>query len=343
MNWKMIAAGGAGLAAIVVSLINEAANKHYRSVAKEKALNDISAENLEERRKAQEKLDLADAVSKREHKEIFDTMKVWKREYGYDSLLADAHEETVVELNNFKASIDYNNRKAEIEEAFENELDAFKDSIDYDYEIDLQDGIIEDAKDAYKKRCKRIEAVSGSDDDISDALSDLKKTEKEKMDETVKEAKSRISELKQKLATEENKLNRKKQAELRVLESELQATKTRLNKTETDTCNQIKAEKDKAEEKIRADILAKRSKDEIDAIQTYDECAKFLDQEHDADDKNEWLIYENAKTHEKWAAWFKNEGVPKWLVVFAGALPLIPVGFGIKRYVTFIYQVVKAM
>lgn len=343
MNWKLVSLGGAGLLTILGTMINWAAEEHYHKVAKEKAIDDVGKATKIKIAQAQEVLDIADEVEKRERKEVFDRVKAWKRQNNYDGRIRDIHSSVKEELNDFKNSINYFDRKQDIEDAYEDAIEAYKESIDYDYELSLYETAIEDAKDLYKRRCKRIDAASGSDSDISEALNDVKKSEKEKMDEAVSAAKNSIADLKSKLRSEENKLNRKKQSQLRELENELQAVKTRLNKSENDACGQIEADMRKAEEEIRADVLNKRSEIEISAIDRCDECVKLIDEQKDIEDKNAWLIYENTPASEKWAAYLKSEGVPKWLVVFAGALPLIPVGFGISKYVTFVYRVVRAM
>ena len=343
MNWKLVTLGGAGLLTIAAGLINSAAQEYYHKVAREKALSGVSDEILKEVEEAKEVLDLADEVAERERKEIRDNIRSWKRQNNYDDRIRDAHQKAVEEMNDFKHSIDYFNRKQDIENSYEDALETFKESIDYDYEISLNEAKIEDAKALYKKRCKKIESASGSDSEISDALSDVKKGEKEKMEDTVKEAKDNIARLKGKVLTEENRLKRKKEEELRKLESELQVTKSRLNKAETDACSVINAEMSKAEEKFREEAVGKRTEVEISAIDHCDECIKVIDDQKNDEEKNAWSIYENASTSEKWGTYLKSEHVPRWVVVLVGALPLIPVGFAVDKYVRFVYGIVKAM
>ena len=343
MNWKLVTVGAGCLVGLAAQLINESANKHYKKITEQKAQESVSEETKNEIKNAREMLKTADDVAKREHKQIYDGIRSWKREKDYDLRLQEARDLKVSELEDQKLAINYYVRKNEIEETYETELESFKESIDFDYEIDLNEGIIEDAEEAYEKRCKKIKDVSGSDEEISDALKDLKKNEKEKRDETVKEAKARIAELKQKVNAEENRLNRKRQAELRTLEGELQPTKLRLEKAETEACNQINSERMKAEEEIRASVKSKRTRKEQLAIDNQDECAKFLEEQKNEEDKNAWLLYEEACTSEKWGAYLKEVKCPRWIVAFVGALPLIPVGFAIEKYVKFVVNVIRAM
>ena len=343
MKWSYVATGTGFVAVIVAALISDAAERHFKDVAVEKAAEEVTTEVRNQIANAKETLDLAEAVGKRERKEIYDGVKAWKRDNDYDFRIQSAHNSAMTELDEFKTSIDYYGRKEAIDEAYENGIDIFKDTVDYDYEISLQESIIEDAKTAYKKRCKKIDNASDADEEISDALKNLKKNEKEKTDEIIEEAKGKIADLKQRLAAEENRLLRKKQADLRALDSELQPTRARLNKSETEACNLINAEKAKAEEKIRSEVKAKRTKEESLAIEKSDDCIKLIDNQRDIDDKNAWTICENTPMSEKWASYLKEKDCPRWVVVFVAALPLIPVGFCLKKYVQFVYSVVKAM
>lgn len=343
MNWKHIGIAGGILFAIVIKAIDHAANRNYESIADQRAMDEVPEDTLNRIEAAKDSISLADEVSKREHKELFDGMRIWKIENDYDQKIETAHSANVSELNDFKLSINYDDRKAEIEEAYEDAIESFKDSIDYDYELSLQESIIEDAKAAYKKRCKKIDEASGSDEEITDALKDLKKNEKEKAEEIISEAKGKISELKSKLSAEENKLNRKKQAELRTLNNELQPTKSRLDKAESETCSALQAEKAKAENALREEIKAKRTEEENQALAKRSELTDFISQNKLEVASNGKEIYKNAPTSEKWAAYFKEVKFPKWAVVCLSVVPLVPVGFGIKKYALFIYEIVKAM
>ena len=343
MNWKVVTIGAGCLAAAAVKLINDAANKHYRNVSEAKAKNDISSDTIGEIQDAEDMLKMAEDVTKREHKEIYDGIKNWKRDQDYDFRIKGARDFKVSELENQKLAINYYVRKNEIDEAHDSELEAFKESIDFDYEMDLNEGIIEDAEEAYKNRCRKIEKASGGDNDISDALRDLKNTEKEKRDAAIKDAKAKIAELKQKVGAEETRLNRKRQAELKTLESELQPIKLRLEKEETEVCNKINAERMKAEEDIRAAVKSKRTKKEQIAIDSQDEYRRYLDDQKSIEEQHALAIYESASISEKWGVYLKNAKCPRWVVAFLGALPLVPVGFAIERYVKFIFDVIKAM
>lgn len=343
MDWKLISLGSFGVGLIVVSWINSVADANFVEASKEKALNQRDPETERKLQDAKKNIELANELTKRESKEKHDELRNWKRENNYDSKIRDIHDTAVSELIDFKASIGYYDRKKDIEDEYEDALEAFKESIDYDYEAAILDAEIEDAKLRYKNRCKKIEKISAADDDISEALSNIKKSEKEKMEETIKNTKTKISSLESKLSQEETKLNRKKQADLRELESELQATKTRLNKEEADKCKVLNAEKDKIEEEIRKKIIEKRSAKETKLLDQYDEYVNLVNQQKTDDALLANDIYKNTPQYEKWAEWLKKKDCPKWLFIFMSALPIIPAGFLLKTYVTFVYRTAKAM
>ncbi len=343
MNWKYVTLVTAGLMGAAANLINDAANRHFLKVSRERALMSISEETLEKLEKANETVKLAGEIETRERKNHSDCIKNWKKEHNYDNKVRDIHQKTIDELDTFKRSIGYYDRKQDIEDEYDDAVEAYKESVDYDYETSVLEAEIEDAKNAYKKRCRKIDAATGGDDEISDALSDLKKSEKEKMDETVKEAKSKLSALKNKLATEENKLSRKKQQALRELENEIQATKTQLEKIESEERGKLYSELKQFETDSLDAIEKARSKEDEAALNEQDDAFAFTNNHkaHTAESESE--IFNNAPKHERWAEYLKAKECPRWLVVFVAALPLIPVGFALEKYVKFVYHVVAAM
>lgn len=343
MNWKFISLVSLGFGSLIAGLISSAADAHLSKVSGDMAI-EQRAEGVEEDLKwAHDNIEKADKITARERKEVLDGVRAWKREANYDEKIRDIHNGVMEELHEFRESINYNVRRQDIDDEFDDALESFKDSIDYDYEIDLANAEIRDAEAIYKKHCKKIENASDGDDAISDALKDVKKSEKEKMDETVKEAKAKISSLKNKVSNEEARLNRKKQAAIRELDQELQATKTRLNKQEAEACKILNDGKMKAENDLRKSVTEKRTEEEQKILDWYDESRTIIDAQKRKDSELAKQIYETMPEHERWAGYFKANGVPKFFVATLGALPLIPAGYLVGRYVKFIWNMLKAM
>lgn len=343
MNWKFISLISLGFGSLCYGLISSAADAHLAKNVDQMAI-DKRAEGVDEDLKwANDNIRKADEIKARESKEIFDGVKAWKKETNYDGQIRDIHATHADELRSFRESIDYDTRRQDIEDEFEDALDSFKDSIDYDYEIDLAEAEIKDAEALYKKRCKNIDAASSLDDDISENLKNVKKEKKEEMEETVKEAKSKISSLKNKVSNEETRLNRKRQAAVRELDAELQPTKLRLQKSEQEACKVLEEERNKATAEIREQVTKKRTEDEQKALDWYDESQTVISAQKRKDSELAKEIYESTPEHEKWAGYFKANGVPKFFVVVIGALPLIPTSYLVWKYVKFVWNVVRAM
>ena len=343
MNWKFISLLSLGFGTMMAGLISSAADRHLSNTAGDMAV-EQRAEGVEEDLKwAHDNIDKADKIIARERKEILDGVRAWKREASYDEKIRDIHNVAMEELREFKESIQYDTRRQDIDDEYDDALDSFKDSIDYDYEMDLANAEIRDAESVYKKHCKKIENASDGDDAISDALKDVKKAEKEKMDEAVKEAKAKISSLKNKVSTEEARLNRKKQAAIRELDQELQATKTRLNKQEAEACKILNDGKTKVENELRKSVTEKRTDEEQKILDWYDESRTVIDSQKRKDSELAKEIYETMPEHEKWAGYFKANNVPKFMVGAVAALPLIPTGYLVWRYTKFIWNVLRAM
>lgn len=343
MNWKFWSIMSLGFGSLCYGLISAAADRHLANSVDDMAI-EQRAEGVDEDLKwANDNLKKADEITARERKEVFDAVKAWKKETNYDEQIRGIHDSHAEELRSFRETINYDIRRQDIDDEYEDALDSFKDSIDYDYEMDLANAEIKDAEDLYKKHCKRINDASGEDDDISDALKDVKKAEKEKMDEVVKEAKSKIKSLKNKVSNEEVRLNRKRQASIRELDAELQPTKLRLQKAEQEACKILTDEKAKIETEIRNNVTAKRSEEEQKILDWVDESQTVLDSQKQKDAALARDIYENTSESDKWAGYFKANGVPKFFVATLGALPLIPAGYLVGKYVKFIWDVLKAM
>lgn len=343
MNWKLWSLVSLGFGSLVAGLISAAADQHLSNSVSSMAV-EQRAEGVEEDLSwANENLKKADAIKARESKEIFDGVKAWKKETDYDGQIREIHTRYADELQTAREAVNYDIRRQNFDDEYEDALDSFKDSIDYDYEIDLANAAIKDAEAQYKKHCKRIDIASGDDDDISDALKDVKKAEKEKMDEAVKEAKDKISSLKNKVSNEEARLSRKRQASIRELDAEIQPTKLRLQKEEQAACKLLNDERAKITDEVREKVISKRTEDEQKTLDWIDESQTIIDSQKRKDAALARDIYEKTSESDKWAGYFKANGVPKFFVATLGALPLIPAGYLVGKYVKFIWDVVKAM
>ena len=343
MNWKLISLISLGFGSMVAGMISAAADRHMANAVDEMAIDQRDAGVEEDIAWAKDNIRKADEITARERKEVFEGVRSWKRANRYDEQMGEIHCTYLTGLREYKDSIDYDSRRQEIEDEFEDSLDAFKESIDYDYEIDLANAEIKDAESLYKKRCNKIDIVSGSDDEISDALKDIKKSEKEKMNETIKEAKDKISALKNKVSVEEVKLNRKKQAAIRELEQELNGRKNVLQKEENESMKVLTTECEKVTNELRDSVTKKRSEEDQKILDRLDESHTIIDSQTRKDAELAKELYENATESEKWAGYFKANGVPKFFIAIVGTLPLIPAGFIIWKYTKFVYNVVTAM
>ena len=342
MNWKMISVGSLSIFAIVLQMIDAAANRRLSLDAGEKAVTMHSAETQSALDDAQKKIDLVNNLNKREAKELNDRTNSWKKLNNYESRKRDIHRSSMAELEEFKDSIDYYGKKQNIVDAADDELLAFKESIDYDYEIKAKETIISDAKNRYKKQCKLYD-IAANDENMSDDVSTLKNKAKEAMDDTVKTTKAEIQELKNKVDSELNKINRKKQSELRELELELQSTKTRLQKQEEEAIKAVDEEYKAAKDAIRSEIDAKRTEEELTALSEYEQSKDRLNDQSSTDASVALDIYNNTPRHEKFAGYLRSIKCPRWFAALCGTLPLIPAGFLIFSYGKFVVKTVAAM
>lgn len=343
MNWKFISLISLGFGSLMYGLISSAADRHLADNVEDMAVEMRDDDTKEDIRWAENNLKEADKITARERKEICDGIRKWKQSSDYESRIRDLHNNTVDGIREFKESINYDARRQDIDDEYEDSLDSFKDSIDYDYEIDLANAEIQDAESVYKKHSRRIELAGGGDDDISDALKDVKKAEKEKMNEAIKEAKGKISALKNKVSAEETRLGRKKQAAIRELDLEIQPTKLRLQKEEQAACKLLEDEKAKVEAEIRSEVVGRRTEEEQKVLDWVDESKTIMETQTKKEHELAQKLYSDASESEKWAGYFKDNGISKFAVGAVGVMPLVPVGYLVWKYVRFVTDVIRAM
>lgn len=343
MNWKFISLITLGFGSLMYGLISSAADKHLADNVDDMAAEMRDEETREDLKWAENNLKEADKITARERKEICDGIRKWKQSTDYDSRMREVHATATDGIREFKESINYEARRQDIDDEYEDSLDNFKDSIDYDYEIDLCNAEIQDAESTYKKHCRRLELAGSGDDDISDALKDVKKNEKDKMNEVIKEAKGKISALKNKVSVEEQRLGRKKQAAIRELDLEVQPTKLRLQKEEQAACKLLEDEKAKAEFELRGEVIKKRTEEEQKVLDWVDESKTIMEAQTKKEYELAQKIYSEATESQKWAGYFKDKGVTKFTVGAVGVLPLVPVGYLVWKYVRFVTDVIRAM
>ena len=343
MNWKAISFAMLGIGGFIGALIDSAADRQLYSDVNKKAVLDRDEKTVEKLDEALKNIELVDELNKRERKEIGDEVKKWKLANDYDGRLNRIHLDAENEIREFKESINYFDRKQEIEDKAESALDIFKESIEYDYEVEQLEDSIENAKLSYKKRSKLYDLAGHGDNDISDTVGELKKAEKEKMENAVKKAEDQIQELKNKVNAEKTKIDRLKNSELRTLENETSATSRKINQAAAEASDVIRKEFAAADADIRKKITDKRSDAENEAMDLYQESKDILEEQKIIDAKTARDLYANTPMHEKWANWFNAAGWPKWLVIGLGSLPFIPAGYLLFSYTKFLVQTVKAM
>ena len=341
MNWNCFSLGASIVIGCFANYINNAANESYRRNAMTMAEAQRSEETLEKIKECEKTISLANDVRDRESKEIGKELTKWELETNYGTKVRDIHDTAKNELILLKESVNYDTRKEEIERIAEDAIEDVKDSLDYDNMMAIYNGNISSADSAYKRKEKLYDLASSSDDD--DTVSELKKIEKKKMQETIDAAKSKKTELNTKLEKEKTRIMRQKNSDLRALESELSPGKSAISQKEREALEAVNKERNAVWSDIQNSVIDKRTETEIQALNNKWDSQKYIDNQKLQNTKNSVDIYRNASTSEKWGKYLKSNDVPKWFVAFIAALPLIPAGFLMEKYVKFVIGTIKAM
>lgn len=340
MNWNYCTLGGSIIIGCLANWINNAANASYRKNALAMAEAARSNETLEKIKECEKTISLANDVTDREAQEVGKEIMKWELSTGYNSKVRDIHDAAKNELVLLEDSINYETRKDEIERIAEDALEDAKDSIDYDNMMALYNGKINSANSKYKQKVSFYD-LAGDDND--DMVSELKKIEKKKMQETVDNAKSKKAELNAKLDKEKSRIMRQKNSDIRALEAELSPGKSAISQKERESLDVLNKERNAVLCDIRKTVTEKRTDAEIQALNNKWDSQKYIDNQRFQDTKNSVDIYRNASTSEKWGKYMKENDVPRWFVATVAILPLIPAGFLLEKYLKFVVGTIKAM
>ena len=343
MNWKAISLGAGGLLFMAISGLAAVVNQNYSQSANSKAESFRTEDEIAELKEAEEIMELAKNVRARESKELGDKLREWDVKNNYKETVREINKTANEAIEAFKESINYDARKEEIELAAENAIEEFKDSIDYDDKIRDLNGDVRTANEIYEKRCRLYNLADSDDEDISDTVKDLKKIEKDKRDSAVKEAKDRAKELREQLDKEKSDITRKMNSELRDLDKELLQTKNSVEKTRTEQLSVIDRKRDAYKANILDGLSKSRTDAEVHALEENTKSWNRVKDQEAIDAQRAIDFYKNAEAYEKWAAYFRDKNVPKWVVATVGTLPLIPVAWGTWSYIRFLYMTVKTI
>lgn len=337
---KIIAASALGAFNVAAFAIHCAANKHAKVQATAKAIEarDPIAKELIER--AEQRCDIYKKVSAQEKTEFEKRVKDWKISAEFDSRKNDILNSIQVGLEEFKGKLGYYDECGSIEDDFEASLEAFKSSIDYDGEKAKLQGLIDEAKKHYESQ-KAIFDAAG--DDISETAMKLRHAEEEAMTVKVKDAKGKLETLENQLKEETEKLQKKKVDKLRGLEEKVSKEKIRLDKKTDKDLDKLNDELSRAEDNILKDIRKHRDDEQKAAFANHENDIWILNEQKKEDKKLADQFYNEMPGSLKIANYLSDHHVPKYVVAFIAALPLIPVGYFGYRYGHFVLDVIKEM
>ena len=340
MNWKLIAAGSMVVINAGFGLLELAADRHLKRVAKERATNIRPEDEMNAFKEANDKLSAYRKLQEREKGAINRQVETAKREMRYDARKKDIYDNINAGVEQFKNSIGYDMNKNRFMDDYDNGLSAFKESIDYDDKISDLEKAIKDAKDIYEEK-KRVLDLAG--DNVSDATSTARMEIEKAKGKAVSEAETKIKALKDQVEAESKRLNKIKQEEIQKLEKQVLNEKTRLQNSAQKDLDILEDELRQAKMDIAKNVEAARSAEDIEAIESYDANKETISQQKIMDEQRATDIYESTPHHERLAEWLKKHQVPKWCVAVVGMLPLIPLGYLTFKYVGLVVDVIGAM
>lgn len=340
MNWKLISAVALAGTSLAFGVVELAADAHLKKLAKQRALASRTAEEAEAFEHAKKQIELYDDLKKRETNAVKARVGGWKRSARYEDRRRDIYSMQEDALEKFKASIGYDIKKQTILDEAENAVEAFKESIDFDDTISDLEELIREAESKFNSQ-KDLFDAAGSD--ISETATELKLAAEKAKNKAVAEANDKIKVLKDQAENYRKQIDRKKQADLQKLEAQMLNERSRLQSSTQKELSKLERQFEDARDDISHDIETGRTPDELEAIARNGANKDLLREQTAVDQRRADLIYEETPHHECIAEWLKAKDCPKWCVIFASTLPLVPLCYLTWRYIRFVTMIVGAM
>lgn len=342
MNNSGIALIIIGACNLIGQIIKASANDYAKERAKKDAKESITEEEKYSLSEANKRCDSYSKIMSRESKELQGELKNWKIKNNYDARKTDILNASKKELSEFKESINYSSTLQELNRKLVADIDAFKESINYDDEKSALEEAIEEAEDRYES-LEDAFSIGEDDDDISEVAIKLRHAAEEVKNAKVKEAKGKIRALDKKLNDETEKLSKEKDQKVKSLEETIKREKYRLDSKVTKELDSLNSEVDTVKNDILNDIASKRTDDEKRVIEFHDDDLQLIRQQKDRETTLAKDILKNKPQSQKIGEYLASQDIPKWVVACCGAVPLIPVGYLVYRYASFMRNVLKAM
>ena len=337
MNIKMISEISMASFFVVFKTLNFLADRKFEKVrALELAVAENSSEDLAKYAKAKHDISVRNGVIAREKKGLVDAVREYKRTSGYDGKKNALYNEAARALEEFKDNLDYDKKILDIQKDMEDSISAYKASVNFDDTIEALDKEISDAMSKWESQKKLLETA---DDDISEMAIKMKHAYEDAMNETVKKAKEKKDLLEKQLESEKVRFEKKKREAVRDMEEKIAKEKRRLDDKTAKAVNELDHEFENAKSKMLHDIQATRTEEESDCILMAADNEDLVQVQDSNDRLRAIYISEQTPAAERFAWWLKERHWNKGSVIVVGALPVVPAGYLMYRYVKFVFDV----
>lgn len=329
-----------GVCEIGLMVLCVAANRHAVKRAKIDAVAARPNDVAEAIKKAQERCGIFKQCKKKEDKILEDKLMDWQIANSFGARKIEIIDSVKKGVNNFKEEIGYFEKMDSFDDEFKASLEGFKKSISYDDTKASLEKTIKEAKTHYESQ-KRLFDLAGND--ISEEAMKLRHAAEESMNAKVKEASEKLKTLEQQITDEVDRLTKSKGEKVRVLEEKVAKEKLRLDKCSDGELEKLNKEFSNAKDDILKTIRKERSLEEQEAISMHEADVKRIRLQKEADAELANDILETRPGYERIGAYLKSKKVPKFVVGVVAALPMIPLGYLIGKYVQYVVLVIRGM
>jgi len=249
-----------------------------------------------------------------------------------------AKDAVVLAVDQYKESTNYDTKLSTLKYEKIERMEAYKNSSKYDYELAKAKKHIEDLKENHKQAMRQLNLMP--DDDI---LAPIKEQTESTYKSKMKEAEEALKKIKDEYDIESKLVNADVDKKIAELESEIKA----VQKREQDKCDSVISDiNSKIREKsaeVSRQIAKNRSDDDNFVLDEYER----LSDEMKNTDHN---ILSNAKDAlkkltltDRIALDLQSRGVSATEAGIVGVLPILPIIYGIVRYILSLVKVVRRL
>lgn len=333
----IFAVGAIGAAA--VHEIFKESDKISMSKAMEIAEENMDISSKEVLQSVEEAIKKSDTVFRKEQSKLKVELGDWYKTTGFEEKCKDIQSMRDEVVKKIESDFHLSDKEADILLDAEKKVASYKDQIGYSSRLASLQNEIDSAKSMYDMQKQTLKLTSNDDN----MYQELKKTAKRVKNTSVENAEREMKALKSRLDERVASINAEKTRKLDAIHKDLASqieSATKKYDIELEKMSESKIERIKV---LKESIVRCRSSEDTDIVNAAKDLKDKADEISKANSIMAADIYKEMPRHKRLAYYFTRHKWPKLCVLAVAALPLVPVGIAVVKYLAFIKDILSAM